>query len=838
MAINSFEQLKKKFRDINIDYVLKTYGFQDEVIEEWNSIKEDIDARGVSLVEFKAPSHENNHWALIITSNKGSSKRSQKYFNKQANTDLKQFFIRRMKNEQVEELFSRIDLTGLYIPLNNIKEVEPNTLKSHLTFSSQLIKHFPYQEYFTQLIKTAESLNVAEDFAPYAIWNYIIYYAKFLRRFKDDNYGLYEIYGKWFSELLDLDDFHRRLPSEQISILLLITVEALISNTNYYGSNKNFLSKACDEVSTFFNQYESELNLLFDEEGLESETQNIKVIQDKLQEEFVRIVLLDEDDLLVQEILDNRNKLNLSLMLPAITQIKYGLKSIYHATLIVKDKVFNDEKSAGEFKEDDKSQPNYRREKQKIYPITFQYWFDLLPKEKEQLLSGIRKNAASVTLDKASQAVEWRRRVHLLNLINLLSSPVLNWTIEEGKFFPQWNLFEDDMAKSLLKLYLKKIEDQEKEKEILEAHLKQIFEFNSIEELTDYVKRSHIIFSNRKFQLRWNHELERISRIIRNRERFYESRMDEFGISESKLNTRQKQKWVEEMMAIEDEIKPYIKFVKQAFQTALPIRKKMNFSEERHKSDGVEFDPDTLFDHEKWIRADVMKVMESKIERGDAIQINTFCLDYSGSMNHDRMRNLFKMLYLLVIGLEDRKSYDAFHFFSDEFIEVVDFSSEFTNRKVLFQILQQIAQLHIGKVIYFGEGGTNMSAGIKISHEKMLKFVDEFKANNPEANIVTSIFVITDGEPSLGITNIPKLNAFIEERRLQGDVEIKGIFIKSEDDVSLELMEEIFGTEHFVETTDFQEGVNKFVKIMTETYKKQRKSYKWKQKRKKLGLTD
>ena len=139
-----------------------------------------------------------------------------------------------------------------------------------------------------------------------------------------------------------------------------------------------------------------------------------------------------------------------------------------------------------------------------------------------------------------------------------------------------------------------------------------------------------------------------------------------------------------------------------------------------------------------------------------------------------------------------------------------------------------------------------MSDGIKMSHQKMKTFVEEFRRTNPKANIVSSIFVITDGEPSLGITEIPKLREFIEEKRLDGDVEIKGIFIKSKQDekfktireVSEEssladsssfndsIMSEIFGEDHFVETSDFRDGVDKFVKIMTETYKQQRKSYK------------
>ena len=148
-----------------------------------------------------------------------------------------------------------------------------------------------------------------------------------------------------------------------------------------------------------------------------------------------------------------------------------------------------------------------------------------------------------------------------------------------------------------------------------------------------------------------------------------------------------------------------------------------------------------------------MRVMEAKVETGEAIQVNTFCLDYSGSMKHERMRNLFKILYLLVLGLEDRKSIDAFHFFSNKFIPVADFSSEYTNRKVLFKIMKQITNTStLGWVQYFGAGGTNMSDGIEMSHTKMKTYVEEFRKANHKANIVTSIFVITDGEPSLGIT--------------------------------------------------------------------------------------
>ena len=137
---------------------------------------------------------------------------------------------------------------------------------------------------------------------------------------------------------------------------------------------------------------------------------------------------------------------------------------------------------------------------------------------------------------------------------------------------------------------------------------------------------------------------------------------------------------------------------------------------------------------------------------------------------------------------------------------------------------------------YGGSGGTNISDGVGKSYSKMQSFLKGYTKANPRTNIVSSIFVITDGEPSMGIIDIPELNDYLNQLRKEGDVEIKGIFIDSENEIQIEIMEEIFGADNYVETTDFKEGVNKFVRIMTQTYKKQRRDYKWKKKKQKIGL--
>jgi len=838
--------------DADLNFGLRTLGFQPEIIDKWNKIIHEFTEKGIEIVEFEPITAKNNHWGLAIEpildgkdSAKVRSKAKIRYLNKTANNELQKAFEPKNKivSEHWDKLFSGWKLAGFYIPLQDIKRIDGLVLKSHLNFYQLLIKHFQYRQFFEELQEKLVDVDTEEDKIPHVIWYYLKYYIKFLRKLKSDSYSQYQLVGHWFSEQLDQDDFHQRLPSEQLTILFLNRCESMVSETVDQWHNQRIYSKASVQIEAFFKVFKDDFEAVFggNETNLEEGDvgrAELEQLAQKMKREFISIFLDDRDIFLFQEILDNQSKIALSTILPLMDQLKYGSKSLYNVSGVIKDTVFNSkQRPAGHFKEHDKDMPVYSRPREFTYPKRVQYWYDIDASERKEILAVFKNMADVQTLQQGEQASIFRSEDYLLNLINLISAPIIYWERANYKIFPRWNLFSDEEAKNFREIYREKKVKKATELKILRKHLKALLSFTSIEEINSYVVKENPIFSHQKYHEKWVNELKKIKQRIAQKERFYQTRMKEFGILNSKMKKKDKVTYLEEMLTIEDEVKPYINFVKQAFQTALPIRKNVSFSPYRHSNDGVEFDADTLFDQEKWIRADVMRVMESQIERGDAIQINTFCLDFSGSMTHDRMRNLFKTLYLLVLGLEDRKSFDSFHFFSNAFIEAVNFDMGFTDRKVLFKILKQISMIDSIGVHYAGLGGTNISEGVDLCHKKMKKFIGEFKEKNPMANIVSSMFVITDGEPSLGITDIVELNEFIESKRLDGDVEIKGIFIRSEDDIDLELMEDIFGSEHFVETNDFEEGVNKFVKIMTETYKAQRKAFKWKQKKRKLGLT-
>ena len=256
----------------------------------------------------------------------------------------------------------------------------------------------------------------------------------------------------------------------------------------------------------------------------------------------------------------------------------------------------------------------------------------------------------------------------------------------------------------------------------------------------------------------------------------------------------------------------------------MPIRRSVRFDPYRHSLDGVEFDPQTFGDQFKWQSGEVMHTLRHESARGYAEQLNAFALDSSGSMEHEKMRNLFKILYLMVLGLEHRKSHDAFHFFGTYFIETVNISDTYTNRSVLYTIIKNISNIIDNQVIYGGRGGTNISEGILRCNAEIIALKNKLQNEQPALNLLCSIFVITDGEPSIGIINTEELSETIEDLRQKENIAIKGIFVKPEnEEEDGAFMEPVFGEGNFVETDDFEKAIHELVLLMTKTYKEQRK---------------
>jgi uncharacterized protein YegL len=449
-------------------------------------------------------------------------------------------------------------------------------------------------------------------------------------------------------------------------------------------------------------------------------------------------------------------------------------------------------------------------------------WHDFDLDEQNELLTAVQKHLTIQQSTALELEAQKRWVIYTQSFGNQLFAPFFYWKKIKNDLVPQWNVLANKKSVELAKEFDDRHEKETVERLKLKAVLKSLAAQNTVS-TTEKISATVEPFHFAHLQEQWDKAVRTQLASLKQKSAYRIRRMKEFGILKAgDIPNKKLEIWLDEMLLVEKEISPYIPFVKKAFLMALPNKTSVEFNPYQHSHDGIEFDPETTQDQHKWLRGEVMKTLHAKVGKADAEQVNTFALDFSGSMRHHKMRNLFKMLYLMVMGLEGRKSYDAFHFFGTEFIETVNFSHQHTNRSLLFKILRQIARIDAKGVYYGGIGGTNMSEGIIQSHERIKTFSKKLKQQYPERFFLKSIFVITDGEPSLGIHIPEKLHEEIERRRKNSNIAIKGIYLKPEKEKYASFMERIFGKNHFIETSDFAEAIQRLIYIMTQTYKQQR----------------
>ncbi len=820
--------------------LLLSKGFTTGQIRFWNGLQSAFASEKRILVEFDPEQYEKGYWQMYIAPERGKS--SSRYIrNKdlqlQLNEDLEKCFNDpgfRVNQTFWGNMGKSLQWRGCFVPYQEILTLHHRDLRNHLIFLHLKIEYFPYINFLSTIKQQSILLEKQNIPLPLiAIWYYFVFYTDFLKEVALKDADRFKAVKTALAEHFSSLRFDEKLPSAQIVEILFQIVEQAHSTTSDSGLIDRLIKQSLPPVQVFFELYRKNI-----EEYAASAYAPLKkvVIRDRenqLRDHFFSVCLEDLNLIKVQDLLDDASGYSFLSQLPEWFIDHFGknrrksmtdrLKDVLgDATIMERIQAMRDKAKSS-------PQPGLQPEEIPFSNQKEQQWHQLNPEERTDLLNAASDNLEGSQLESLETVTYQRWMRHNENLLNKLTMPFIIWEIHQEQLIPQWNCFGAERAKSLEKEFWKKRAKEKKELEILEKMLPELYKKH-----TKYAFKKFIAgfkgFEYIVAQDRWEEALEQHWITIENRSGYRMRRMQEYGILESheKLNDR-KELWLDEMLNIEEEVKPYILFVRQAFQAALPVRRTVEFDPYRHSHDGVEFDPETIQDQNKWMRANVMRTLKRKVDQGEIDQVNTFCLDASGSMDHEPMRNLFKILYLLILGLEDRKSYDAVHFFNHYFIETANFSNIYTNRKLLFKVLLRIATIGEKGVIYGGGGGTNISDGVEKCHERMMKFIRELKADDPERNIVSSLFVITDGEPSMGIMDMDELRDFIESRRVLDDVAIKGIYIKPEEEEG-QFVPHIFGANNFVETTDFHDAVDKFVQIMTQTYKAQRKAFKWKKK--------
>jgi len=235
-------------------------------------------------------------------------------------------------------------------------------------------------------------------------------------------------------------------------------------------------------------------------------------------------------------------------------------------------------------------------------------WYDV--PNPSILFSGFE--GSQIVKDEIDGVIEKRWIGHLINLGNAVTCPFFCWFPDEYGVFPQWNVLSGDDYHAAKQQIAKKEKLEKKEEEKLKGYLLTLKGFYEIENAKKFVA-SIDTFSFLHIEQQWQKESKRILADILRRYKKRIRQMREFGILQgNQPPTPIMHLYLNEILSVEEEVKPYLSFVKRAFQTALPAKKISEFNEYRNSHDGVEFDPETIYDQNKWQRAEVMKVLKHR----------------------------------------------------------------------------------------------------------------------------------------------------------------------------------------------------------------------------------
>jgi len=815
----------------NNNMLIDQHYLMPKAVRKWSDIQEDALQRNISIVEYVALPNEENV-CLFIDRFEKIDKRRKRLSTKQHLTLLFQQ-DELMTDKRKDSFLQSIKKIGILVPLNDLKNTDLDLLNHSCTILSSILSRFDAELFFHKVHKWQNTGQIL----PLPVLLLLDYLEMSINSIIFDQESNIEALKKlngWFSHFIDEKNTHDKLRLHQFVEYFLLHFDNWITVKNESVKLNKIASKLDPEVISIAEKHFENI----EKEILDIEASNKKAfsfsIFESFQKDLASLLMYDKATIasrMIKEssagsdfidIVDRYSQDN-DKKETTIDSFTKRISSIFsQRTLIDTIETLGSSSTKVDFSlfKNAKQGASFRSEE----------WNYLLPEltqdQLSQFISSIEKE------DELMGKTEQHLKSYLHSIVNQFCLPLFSYPENEHTGFPVFNLLDQQESNHVVKYTIFKKKAEKNEEKTLTTVTKQLEDIYSLKALEDFVADSYkfLFASNRrKLELAF----ERQKSIILSKRGYRLRKMKELGI-EGKISEYAKNLYLDEMLAVEKEIRPFIPFVTKAFLSALPSKKTTEFDPYRRSSTGIEFDPETVNDSEKWIRGDVMKTLRNKTIQGEITQVNCFCLDLSGSMDNKRMRNLFKILYLLVMALETRKSYDAFHFFSNTFIEGVNFSNKFTHKKLLFRILLKISGIFDKKMIlYGGLEGTNISDGIEKSLLRMDKFVDDLSRRKPDIQITKSMFVITDGHPSIGIRELPKLNEFIKEKADKHKVAIKGIYIKSYYDEQ-EFISKIFGAENSVETIDFAEGVQKFVSLMTLTYKAQRAAYKWTKKRKKI----
>lgn len=708
---------------------------------------------------------------------------------------------------------------GFIIPQSALVDLGMPNLKKSLDYSFKFSQHFPFHYLLKQHYINVSAKSDSQVLKLYhTIWTTIECYTQFLATVDDDKSK--ESMINYLAIIWNTPNIKDALPSLQLvhALMTLLIDVSQASNPSPNYNSENYL----EEVSDFIASQKIVLETYFTAQSDVNQDDIDQLLKVKIS--FLDICTLDRLYIIAQELINNPEDYDMWASIPKDLKEKFqDLNSnsfINRFQSAVKQKSIIERIKSISSSQEQTRIPSFYKNNMTANMEGKSSWRRLSPESISQLKQYIKHHTFT---QKENEQIQQNGLINLNSLFDTLTMPVIKWNVVNSALMPLWNTCRHEELKSAINSYDESRALELEEAKILDKIKKSISGIFKEAELDQYLS-TVTPFSVEIFNEIFSQIVESKRLSMKNRRQFTKTKMEEFGITEELERSYKIRKlYLDELLIIEEEVRPYILYVKKAFDSALPENRENFFDPYRHSIDGIEFDPETIQNVDKWLKGEVMKTINIKQQIHQSLHINCFAMDSSGSMDNTKMRNLFKLIYLMITGLAGKASYDSFHFFGTYFVPAAEFNHSFNSKNLLYKILKKITLINSNlKIEYSGIGGTNISGAITKCHERIKEFAKPFEKQ--ELNHFKSLFVITDGEPSIGIVEPNEIAELVNQKRQDGNVSIKGIYVGPPS--SLPFMPAIFGKDEYVETDNFETAITELIDIMSRTFEQQRKLLK------------
>lgn len=801
--------------------------WSEQIYRQWQDLQRQYASNSWKLIEYSDNSWQQDSWHILLDSDhEGIIPFSLVQFKGDVideqldiyNRVLVNLFVKKTKpkNKFWDTYDEWTSLDGVVVPQSAlIKLGLPNLNESldHIQFFSQ---QYPFHQVLKEIQELTTEGNSAKLYTYQSLWIIIESYTNFFAKLEDDKSK--EAVISYLSIIWNQSSTNELLPSTQLAHALIHLIIDIARPTSLSSKFKS--DQYGNDVSEFLKINELELRIILTKK-LESTTleKEEETILENIKQSFYSICASELSLITIQEYLNNPN--NRELWDPLPQQIKQAFRQIKPNSMMdriqsaVHKKSIIDRIKSFASSEEQTHLPYYytTADIEKSEANTF--WHQLTNDSIIEISDYFREIQTAIT----ENTLKEKRNRHIKKIFNKLTMPVLEWRVIASTLVPLWNTTQHEELETVINDYKKARELELEEAKLFFGIKKDLIGLTKESQLDKYLLTVNP-FKSPIFTGRFNKLIKSERLNIRNKRHFSIKKMEEYGITEDlEPQHKNRELYLEELLNIEKAVRPYILYVKKAFDSALPENRENFFDPYRHSIDGIEFDPETVQNVDKWLKGEVMKTINIKEQIHEALQINCFAMDSSGSMDHNKMRNLFKLIYLIVTGLSGKATYDSFHFFGTHFIPAAEFNHSFDSKNLLYKILKKITHITTnGTIRYGGVGGTFLSGAITECHQRITKFAKPF--NNKEINYFKTLFVITDGEPSIGVIDPSNLAELIKQKRKDGDVTIKGIYVGPSSKTPT--MPIIFGKDQYVETANFSTAIVELIDTMSKTYKEQR----------------